>query len=124
MSESRARQRIRKAVESRGFKVLSMDWEPWGQAMEMSGVQGGWMVITDHPLIPHTNYGDEVCGLSVEEVLADIDYQFAPTEPCGCYPENRQNTHPLIRLKGDPERPLHEPTCQWFIDYWMHWWTK
>lgn len=27
--ETRTRRRMRKAVESRGFKVLSMEYEPW-----------------------------------------------------------------------------------------------
>lgn len=123
MSESRARRRIRKAVESRGFKVLSMDWEPWYPGGEMSGICGGWTVLTDRPLNANTNYGDEAGGLSVEEVLADIDWAFEPTKPCGCYPKYRSGRHPAHAIIGDPQFPLHEPSCRWYIRYRLPWWT-
>lgn len=122
--ESRARRRIRKAVESRGFKVLSMEYEPWYNAGEMSGITGGWTVLTDRPWEPNTNYGDEACGLSVDEVLAWIDCFFTPGEPCACYPDDRPRRSPLVPLVGDPERPLHEPACGWFIRYRLPYWTR
>lgn len=120
--ETRARQRIREAVETRGCRVLNIEWEPWGQAAEKEGIPGGWTVLTDAPLKPNTNYGDEVCGLSVEEVLADIDWTLRPTEPCVCYPNDRDR-HPLVSIVGDPEHPLHEPTCRWYIAYQLRWWS-
>jgi hypothetical protein len=103
MAESRTRRRIRKAVE-------------------MSGFCGGWTVTTDAPLKEHTNYGDEFCGLSVEEVLADIDCDLWRTPPCGCYPEDDEPfRHPL---NSRIQHPLHEPDCRWFIAYRLPWWTR
>jgi len=124
LPESRARRRIRKAVESRGHSVLEMDYEPWYNAGEMAGIGGGWTVLTDAPLRPNTNYGDEVMGLSVEEVLADIDWWFSPPEPCDCYPDDREGRHPAHGIKGDPRHPLHEPSCRWFIRYHLAWWPR
>lgn len=122
--ETRARRRIRKAVESRGFKVTDMEWEPWGQAAEMCGIPGGWTVKTDAPFWERTNYGNECCGLSVEEVLAEIDWTFDRyTDDCGCYPDGREGRHPAHSLKDEPYRPLHEPDCQWFIAYSLPWWN-
>lgn len=120
--ETRARRRIRRAVESRGFKVLSIDWEPWYNGGEMSGICGGWTVLTDRPWEPNTNYGDEAMGLSVAEVLAWIDYFFKPSEPCGCYPGDRPDRMPMNLLKGEPEGVLHKPECHWHIDYRLPWW--
>lgn len=122
MSETRARRRIRQAVESRGYSVLSMEWEPWSPGGEKEGIRGGWVVHTDAPLFPNTNYGDEVMGLSVEEALADVDWTIRPTEPCDCYPNDRKGRHPAHTIKGDPQRPLHEPACRWFIRYRLPWW--
>jgi hypothetical protein len=75
MAESRARQRIRKAVESRGYTVLAMEWEPWTPGGEKEGICGGWTV-----------------------------------------------RHPLVSIKGDPQHPLHELGCRWFIAYRLPWW--
>lgn len=123
MSETRARRRIRKAVESRGCAVVSIEWEPWSAGAEMEGIHGGWHVITDAPLHPNTNYGNDAHGLSIEEVLADIDWTIRPADPCGCYPDDRSR-HPLVPIKGDPEHPLHESDCRWFIAYRLPWWPK
>jgi len=124
MSETRTRRRIRLAVESRGYKVLEMEWEPWGACGEKEGIGGGWTVLTDAPWWPNTNYGDEVMGLSVEEVLADIDWQIRPAEPCDC-PEAAQPAHRLgSRYRGMPEWPIHRRECRWFIDYRLSWWQE
>lgn len=122
MSETRARRRIRKAVENRGFNVLSMEWEPWYNAGEMSGLAGGWYVETDRPWEQNCNYGSEATGLSVDEVLAYIDYFFDPTESCDCYPGDRPDRMPTNLLKGEPEGVLHKPECRWRIDYRLPWW--
>ncbi len=123
-TESRRRRRIREAVESRGHKVIEMNYEAWYDGGEMSGICGGWTVLTNAPLKPNTNYGDEVGGLSVEEVLADIDWWYPPAEPCDCYPDDRKGRHPAHNLRDEPERPLHEPTCRWFIRYRLPWWKS
>lgn len=124
MSETRARRRIRKAVENRGFKVLSMEWEPWYNAGEMSGLAGGWSVETDRPWEPNCNYGSEAYGLSVEEVLACIDYFFTPNEPCSCYSGERPDRMPMNLLKGEAEGVLHKAECRWHIEYHLPWWTR
>jgi hypothetical protein len=121
--ETRARRRIRKAVESRGYKVLNIEWEPIYQGGEMSGLSGGWTVTTDAPLKVHTNYGDEFIGLSVEEVLADIDCDLWRTPPCPCYPDDDPLRHPMVSTKNSPQHPLHEPDCRWFIAYRLPWWA-
>lgn len=123
-AETRTRLRIRKAIKSRGHNVISMDWEPWYPGGEMEGICGGWTVLTDAPLRPNTNYGDEVGGLSVEEVLAYVDWWWPPAEPCGCYPDDRPGRMPMTPLKDEPERPLHEPDCRWFIRYHLPWWPR
>ena len=100
-----------------------MDWEPWYDAGEMSGIGGGWTVLTDAPLHTNTNYGDEVAGLSVEEVLADIDWSLHPTEPCDCIEEGERIVPRLgSRYQGMPETPIHLPGCRWRIDYRLPWW--
>jgi len=119
VAEAKTRRRIRKAVEARGFGIESIEWEPVYDGGEMSGWSGGWTVITDRP---YRQSYFELYGLSVEEVLADIDWSLQPAEPCGCYPEDRPDRHPLNTIKGDPSRPLHEPDCRWFIAYRLRWW--
>lgn len=124
-TETRARRRIRKAVESRGYTVLDIEWEPWGAAAEKEGIPGGWTVLTTAPLHPNTNYGDEVYGLSVDEVLADIDWSIWPTEPCDCNPPGEFIASRLgSRYQGMPEWPIHRPDCRWHIAYRLSWWTQ
>lgn len=45
--ESRARRRIRQAVESRGYALVSLDYEPWYNAGEMCGIGGEWSCRLD-----------------------------------------------------------------------------
>ena len=124
VAETRTRKRIREAVESRGFHVDQLEWEPPYVGGEMSGWCGGWTLILDRPYVPNTIPGDELSGLSVEELLADIDWALRPSDPCGCYQDDRPGRHPLNRIIGDPEHPLHEPGCRWYIAYRMFWWKK
>jgi hypothetical protein len=118
-SETRARRRIRKAIESRGFTVESIEWEPWYDGGEMSGICGGWSVTTTEDFRPHTHPGNDVCGLSVEDTLADIDWSI-PAGPCACI--RPRHYHPSVPIKGDPQKPLHDPDCEWFIRYRLPWW--
>lgn len=122
-AESRTRRRIRKAVETRGYSVLSMEYEAAYSAGEKMGMGGGWTVLTDAPLLPNTNSGDDFIGLNVEEVLADIDWDGGRKRPCDCYPEDCDR-HPLVPIKGDPEHPLHEPDCVHHIAYRLPWWSR
>lgn len=104
---SRARQRITAAVESRGYKVKEIAWEPIYNAGEMCGLAGGWDLVVDRPYIKNTFPGDELGGLSVEEVLADIDYWLAPSEPCDC--DREHNAMFAAGLINDPQKPTHAP---------------
>lgn len=122
MSETRTRRRIRKAVESRGFKVENLEWEAPYDAGQ--GYGGGWTVVVDRPYALYTYPGNEMGGLSVDDALADIDWSLRPTEPCACYPNDRRGRHAALRIKGDPEHPLHEPACRWYIAYHLRWWNS
>lgn len=121
VKETRARRRIRKAVESRGYAVTAITYEPWYNAGEMMGIAGGWSVALDRPYLERTWPGDDLHGLSVEEVLASIDYWLKPEDPCEC-----ARTHdPIIAagLKGDPKRPTHGAECPHHIKYHLPWWN-
>lgn len=117
---TRTRKRITKAVESRGYSVESMEYEAPYYAGEMSGYAGGWTVVLDRPYLPNTSPGDEFFGFSVDEVLAEIDYWLRPTEPCPC--DREHNAMQAARLKNDPQRPTHDPTCSFHIAYRLRWW--
>lgn len=40
MAESRARRRIREAVESRGYRLVSLEWEPWSNDAAEAAARG------------------------------------------------------------------------------------
>lgn len=125
MSETRTRRRIRKAVESRGYSVKHLDYEAPYDAGEKMGLGGGWWLILDRPYVPNTFPGDDLGGLSVDELVAQIDVWLRPTEPCGCDQGIRWGDHPrdpTHPLKGDPQTTLHEPDCRWYLGYHMRWW--
>lgn len=125
-TETRARRRIRKAVESRGYAVESMEWEPIYNAGEMMGLAGGWWITLDRDYLPRTTPGNDLGGLSVEEVLAEVDYWLEPTEPCDCDQLSASGLNrraPNRPLKGDPQRGLHDPECKWRIPYRLRWWA-
>ena len=122
MSETRARQRIRKAVESRGFEVQELNWEPIYNSGEMCGLAGGWDLVLDRPYLSKTFPGDELGGLSVEEVLADIDYWLRPAEPCEC--DREHNAMFAAGLINDPHKTTHDPSCKWHISYKLRWWSS
>jgi hypothetical protein len=127
MSETRARRRIRKAVESRGYGVKSIEWEPVYYGGEMDGACGGWALTTDRPHVPNTYPGDDLYGFTVEMMLAEIDEWLRPAEPCACDQGIRWGDRPRSPnrpLKGEPHRTLHEPDCRWHIAYRLPWWTQ
>lgn len=122
MSETRRQRRIRDAVELRGYQAKEITWEPWGPAAEKSGITGGWTVIVDRPYLERSYPGDDLFGLSVDEVLADIDYWLKPPEPCHC-----DLDHSALRassLINDPEKPTHSGNCPWYIRYRLPWWKR
>lgn len=117
------RERIRKAVESRGFAVKSLTWEPIYSGGEMDGLCGGWALIVDRRYNDYTYPGNDLYGLSVDELLADIDWTL-PHPPCDCANESDENPyrHPLVPVLGDPQRPLHRADCPSHIRYRLRWW--
>ena len=121
---SEPRERIRKAVESRGFKVESLTWEPVYNGGEMEGLCGGWTLIIDRPYNDYTCPGNDLYALSVDELLADIDWALTPPTPCGCANEPGEYPlrHPSIPIVDDPQRPLHRADCEWHIRYRLRWW--
>lgn len=121
MSETRARRRIREAVESRGYSIESIDYEAPYNAGEMMGYAGGWWVELDRPYLEKCFPGNDLCGRSVDEVLAEIDYWLRPSMPCEC----DRSHHPLVAgwVKGDPQRPTHGADCCHHIKYRLRWWT-
>lgn len=115
--ESRARRRIRRAVESRGYNLVSLEYEPWYDAGEKAGIGGGWFGQLDRPYAENTFPGDEIMGLSVDETVAWVDEFVSPPELCEC--PNRL-AHPLLA-----QSPMwcHEPDCRWHLRYQFRWWT-
>lgn len=119
MTETRARRRIRQAVESRGYQLASLEWDPPVDGGEMSGLCGGWYGTTDRPYEGRTWPGNDIMGLSVDEALAWIDTFVIPPEPCDCGFDH----NPLVPVKGSPDHGLHLPTCRWHIKYRLRWWA-
>lgn len=116
MTETRSRRRIRLAVESRGYNVEELEWEPIYTGAEKEGMGGGWSAITDRPY--HDLGYQELNALSTEELLAEIDYWLKPPELCDC-----GSTHyPGHPLKGDPPGPAHQVDCRWRLNYHLSWW--
>lgn len=114
--ETRARRRIRQAVESRGYKLVSLEWEPWSNGGEKSGICGGWYGTLDRPTSPNIWPGNEIMGLSVDETVAWVDTFVPPPEPCDCLP--------LYPLTAQVPTFAHGPECQWHLDYRLHWWPE
>lgn len=121
MAETRAQRRIRQAVESRGYSIKSMNYEPWYNAGEMMGIGGGWEIVLDKRFGPSDDY-DTLYGLSVEELLADIDYSLRPNEPCDC--DRDHHAALAANRKGDPQTTTHDPACAHHIKYRLAWWGK
>ena len=121
MTESRARRRIRQAVESRGYAITSIDYEPWYNAGEKCGIGGGWSIELDRPYLENCFPGNELGGLSVEEVLAEIDYWLRPEGTCDC--DRRHHPVMAANVKGDPQKPTHGPDCPHHIKYRLPWWN-
>jgi hypothetical protein len=113
--ETKARRRIRQAVESRGFKLVSLTWEPWSNGGEKSGICGGWFGELDRQTHPFPDA--EIMGLSVDETVCWVD-EFVPTpEPCDCDPP----TYPGPLQSSEPTF-MHEEGCPWRLRYWLRWW--
>ena len=63
--ETRARRKIREAAERHGLEVESMEYEPIGAMLEMSGRVGGWTVRIN-------GYG-VATGYAWQDVVEQID---------------------------------------------------
>lgn len=118
MSETRARRRIRLAVESRGYQLVRLDWEPWYNAGEKSGIGGGWYGEMDRHVRANMHPSNDIMGLSVDETVAHIDHFVDAPEPCDCpNPDDFWLTSqtPVFR---------HQPGCKWRLRYWLSWWPR
>lgn len=117
---SRSTQRITKAVQSRGYQVKELSWEPIYYAGEMAGFAGGWTLVLDRPYVERTFPGDDLFGLSVEELLASIDHALTPEQPCKC--DRSHHAVWAAGIIGDPQKTTHSPECEWHIKYRLRWW--
>ena len=66
---SRNTQRIDRALKELGLFATSIVWKPWGMAMEMQGIEGGWLVYVTDP-IEDCEYDFQ--GLSTDDLLEEI----------------------------------------------------
>jgi hypothetical protein len=124
MPETRARRRIRQAVESRGFKVEALDWEPIYDS-GMDGPAGGWALDLDRDCFENTHPGNDLYALNVEEMIGYIDWALIPPSPCRCYPDGKRPQRlPIHPLVGDPNEPLHAEGCEWRLNYRLSWWPE
>ncbi len=79
VAESRARRKIREAVEARGYTIHDLTWEPWGRAAEKEGIPGGWWFRVGPDPTPHGSSGlDWFGGLSWQEAVANVE-EFLPS---------------------------------------------
>lgn len=115
-TETRARRRIRAAVESRGYALVSLEWEPWEDQGEKSGIGGGWYGQLDRSYRANTWPGNDIMGLSVDETIAWVDQFVDPPEQCEC--PNRDGYPLNARAPGG----CHEQSCRWHLRYWLRWW--
>lgn len=122
MAETRARRRIRQAVESRGYSVQKLTWESWYDGGEMSGICGGWDLYLDRDYLPNTFPGNQLGALAVDELLAQIDYWLKPDGPCDC--DRSHSADMASRIINDPQKPTHGPECRWHIRYRLPWWPS
>ena len=74
---SAQRRKIQRAVEAKGYKLVTLTWEPWGASVEKSGIPGGWYGTVAPDYSDYIFPGNEIMGLSVADVLAWID-EFVP----------------------------------------------
>ena len=86
------------------------------------GIGGGWMIVLDRPYSKSPFADNDFGALSVEEVLAHIDYRLPPDGPCDC--DRSHDPIRASRLKGDPCRPTHDPGCPHHLKYRLPWWPK
>ena len=114
--ETRAHRRIRRAAESRGYQLVTLEWQPWHDAGEKAGIGGGWFGTLDRDYLPNTWPGNEIVGLSVEEVLWSIDHFLKPPESCECPRPEYAGIYPPT-----PQWE-HDEGCRWRIRYWLPWW--
>jgi hypothetical protein len=73
--ESRARRKIREAVEAKGYSLVELTWEPWGKAAEKEGISGGWWGrVEPDPSTPGSSGLDWFGGLSWQEAVESISF--------------------------------------------------
>lgn len=82
--ETRARRKIRQAVEAKGWTITRMDWEPIRPGGEKEGPDGGWYVEVCAP----SGGMDWVMGYSWQDAVEWAEKFLAAdkTTPLGHYP--------------------------------------
>ncbi len=123
MSESRARRRIRQAVELYGYRLVRLDWEPVSAGAEKSGPDGGWFgeieradgVVSD----PLSGGDHAVLGYNVEHALDWIDEFVKPVEPCG-HSWTIENS--LARKRAQVQ--THPEGCRYHLTYSLPWFAS
>jgi hypothetical protein len=83
-AESRARKKIRQAVEAKGYTITRFDWEPIRPGGEKEGLEGGWYLEVRAP----SGGEDWVMGLNWRDAVEWADRFLKPdkTTPLGIYP--------------------------------------
>ena len=78
------KQKIIQALESKGYVIEYIAWEPIGKAMEMCGPSGGWYVEIDinndvevflskNPNVVSLQFDHTLLGYNFNEVLEEIE---------------------------------------------------
>lgn len=82
--ESRARRKIRQAVEAKGWTITRFDWEPIRLGGEKEGPEGGWYLEVRAP----SGGEDWVMGYSWQDSVKWVDDFLADdkTSGLGVYP--------------------------------------
>lgn len=82
--ETRARRKIREAVEKKGWTLTLLTWEPWGASVEKGGIEGGWYGECRAP----SGGEDWVMGLDWREAAEWAEKRLAEdkTSHLGSYP--------------------------------------
>src|SRR5678815_4529158 len=117
--ETRARRRIREAVELYGYRLIRLDYEPMSAGAEKAGPDGGWFGeieradgLKEDPL----SSGDHaVLGYNVEHALDWIDQFVKPVEPCG---DVWTTENALARRRAQVQ--THGPDCRYHPVSYTH----
>ncbi len=69
---SRSKEKIRKAIEAKGWTILELDWEPIGPAMEKCGPDGGWSIMIEKEVPDKPYEFEHLMGYNIGEIMDQI----------------------------------------------------